>query len=1022
MRSLLPLFLASTVLASAAPTEIGRLTTPPLLDGSSTEWSDIPVHTLANKTGQARARFAHDNQNLYAFVEVRDTSPLLNSASSAQEMLKGGDAVSLFFNSPETGPQRVILGKHEGNTLVYAHRPKSSVKAPYVFTSPVGSAPFDFVGPLADARVVLTPAAFGYTAEIALPWRALGFRRVPERFRFDFQVIFSDPAGSTNVDALWLHASDGPGITVEDLPTEATLYPDTWGEAVLVENAAELQVATTSTTAPASSASSSESINLDLPRVGRLTVVITDDKGWILRELVRAEKRPAGRTTVAWDGRDRYGDPLPAGDYLWKALLFDGVGMNFLGSVGNSARPPYRTEDGLGSLGGQHGSNGVVASDSTGVYLGGGLQEGEPSFRKIDPKTGVSLWKRSPGNFQSVLAVAAAEGRAALITSKGRAPDRTAALVLIDPATGTTLKLAGLNEVDLDLPSDALTPPGFVIAGGRAIYSHPAKKSLGVIDLASGKRLPDLVVEARGLHRLDENTLLACTRDSVVRVDVRTGKTTPVITGLVDPRAVTADPATGHLFVSDLGTSQQIKKFTADGRPLAAFGRLGGKPRTQPVYDPLAFQHITGLAFAADGTLWMKEAHPVPKRFIRLTADGKWLEDFCGPVAYNVVGPDLDDVSTIYYSPSPKDSTVFVEAKVDYAGYASDPARPGNWRITALHDLALGADGTTVNPLMEAVAEIGYGHVIAFKADNGRRFLFRLSKFNRASSPGGAGLWTWEKDRWVPFAFFSADEKSSGLSWRDLNADGLVQDNERYAPAAFDRYSWIDRSLTLHGRDGLLAPASFDASGLPIYLNGTYARHLSEPSRYTNGDHFASAKIGGSTFYAVNSGPHRHLTFWDRATDNRLIKVTDGKIEWITGINDPKDDFAAFSTMSGIAGIVDDLVLVHNVEQSTFITYTTDGMILGNAGALPDGSKPRVGPLAVYIEHFTGLFIKDPTTARRLLFFVVSGDDRIVEITGPGRTERFSGSLRLAKGSAALGDNRPVIPYSTLHSNVSRGL
>lgn len=96
---------------------------------------------------------------------------------------------------------------------------------------------------------------------------------------------------------------------------------------------------------------------------------VIDENGWIVRELLEASRVSEGPFAVEWDGRDRYGEPLPPDKYEWKALLFDGVGSRFLGSVGNSGRPPFRTKDGLGSMGGQHGNFKYVAADADGVIL-----------------------------------------------------------------------------------------------------------------------------------------------------------------------------------------------------------------------------------------------------------------------------------------------------------------------------------------------------------------------------------------------------------------------------------------------------------------------------------------------------------------------------------------------------------------------------------------------------------------------------------------------------------------------------
>lgn len=65
-----------------------------------------------------------------------------------------------------------------------------------------------------------------------------------------------------------------------------------------------------------------------------------------------------------WNGRDRYDEPLPPGEYTWKLAAFEGMGTKFHGSVGNSARPPFRTPDGKGSMGGF----GAVVSDGESAY------------------------------------------------------------------------------------------------------------------------------------------------------------------------------------------------------------------------------------------------------------------------------------------------------------------------------------------------------------------------------------------------------------------------------------------------------------------------------------------------------------------------------------------------------------------------------------------------------------------------------------------------------------------------------
>ncbi len=223
-----------------------------------------------------------------------------------------------------------------------------------------------------------------------------------------------------------------------------------------------------------------------------------------------------------------------------------------------------------------------------------------------------------------------------------------------------------------------------------------------------------------------------------------------------------------------------------------------------------------------------------------------------------------------------------------------------------------------------------------------------------------------------------------------------MQENERYSTAPVDTYAWIGRDLTLQGFSGSLAPQKTDARGVPDYRGGAFSPYLkpNEPN-YQDGWTFVSPTAGEAVYYVANAGADRHLTFWDRASENRLIKVENGKVQWVVGQHDPKGGFAAFSTVSGVAGIVDDVVLAHNVSPANYLAFTTDGMTLGDVLADENGETPAVGPTAINIESFTGLFAKDPKTGKNLLFSVTSGDDRILEVTGPGPITRLDGEVSL---------------------------
>lgn len=1028
-RSLLPAAIALAALlaagwtqgATGAPSPVLKAPGAIVIDGRDNDWGNFaPRQALRGADGEATVRLAYDPSAVYAFFEVRDASPLKNSAARFQEAIKGGDAVVLYFGKAASGDQRVLVARRDGKTEITAYRPESREKKPYVFASPVGEARFDWVAPLEKAAAAMRTAPGGYVVEVSLPWASLGYARPPATFPFDAEVIFSDPAGSTKAGAIWLHATDSPGQTIEDLPTEARLYPSSWGQARLTDKPDGV---TDVAPLAATRGVPGVSIQLDLPRKGKVSLLVLDESGWIVRELLRAQPQAAGRLTVEWDGRDRYGEVLPPGRYTWKAALFDGMGAEFMGSVGASGRPPYRTPDGLGAIGGQHGIPASLAVDATGVYMSSGLEEGQPSIRKINPATGVALWKRSAGGFGAAMAIAASDQAACFINKKGDVLD----FVRIDAQTGKDVAMSsGTSRLALTLNAES-SIAGMAMVGTRAYATVPRENRIVVADLDAGRMLADIQIPSpQGLCQLDASHLLVCSGDSLIAVDLQKGTQTPWRGQLVAPRTVCRDAA-GNVYVSELGDKQQITRLSPRGDVLTSIGRAGGKPATMKRYDPLAFENVTVLAMGADGALWACESSTCPKRFIKMTADGKWLEDFYGPVAYNAFGPDLGDFSTVFYNPGGNERGArLIQAHVDYDAYRASPADPvKGWRIEAIYDLTEAADPKQHNELMVSPAEGAYGHYIAFTATNGKRYLFRASKHNRAAAPAGAGLWLWENDTWVPAAFLTRDDKKHGLSWTDANADGMPQDDERFPGIPTREFAWMDADLVLHGFDGTLAPASVDARGVPHYKGGAYSPYLSADQPSYQGDWtFVSPTVDGESFHVANIGPGRAQSFWDRADESRVIKTKNGKVQWILGQQAAHPDLTEFSTMSSIAGVVDDILLVGNIEPAGYIALTTDGFTLGEVLVGEDGKRGKAGGNIINIENFTGLFAKDPRTQKRVLFAVSSGDDRIIEITGPGNLTRLEGTVQLDSARPLLRFDaaETEIPYQSWYGNSPRNL
>lgn len=1019
---------ASTAIAVEAPT-------PLTVDGLTSDWGFITrAQGIRRSDGSPAASFrlAYDDQRLYALFEVIDDSPLVNGAAVREELIKGGDCVGLALQALKDWParQRLIAAQVDGEPVLIAMRPEwKREKRPHTYLSPVKEVAMDDVGPVEDAELAFRKVPGGYVAELSVTWKSLNINQ-RHTIGFDAQVIYGDGAGTTNIDSAWWHTSGGDAMTVEDLPSEAALYPEQWGEVKLRDSdpGPDLEVAGAFSAKPAGIP-----ISFELPRDAMVTLAVTDADGFILREVIRAEPMAAGTHRVEWDGRDRYGEALPPGSYQWKLIHFEPLRSRLIGSVGNSARPPYRTADGKGSMGGQHGGHSVVATGPTGIYLMGGTEEGHPAMRAVDAENR-TLWKRSLGGWGAGRAATTVGDSLYMVVGTSKTG---AKLWHLDGATGDNRELAGTNRpMDLGDKDWFKAVGDLAVIGDVAYISLPSRDQIERVDLRSGKHLDALTIPAPRATAVVEGALLVCSEGSLLRVDPDSGKRESFITGLDQPSAVCLD-RTGQIYIAEQGQRQQVSRFTSDGKLIDRIGVPGGRPRHQDPYDPNALRQVVAIGVGPKDQLWVVEKSWL-RRVAVFSLEGTWLSDQFGPTAYNVVGPDLDDFSTVFYQPI-GGKPLYAETAIDYAAFMADPESPMDaWSMRATHLLTQtgvipGANDddehemeSGTDDLMIGATAKGYGHIVAFTADNGQRYLWRVAKHNRATAPTGAGIFIERDGKWIPAAYVTNDHKGEELSWADTNGDGLVQGDERYAPPPTRYFAWLDRDLVLWGREGRLAPTAIDARGVPSYDGAELQPYLAPGAgKIPDGWVFNSMPDAeGAVYFAGNLGTHRHLGFWDRACENLVMKIADGEIKWVVGEHAPTPSNTnprTHTTLTGIAGVVDGMVIAHDVDH--YVAYTDDGLILGDPLLDDELGRQRTGPVAIYIESFTGLFVKDPTTGRKVLFSVRSGDDPIIEILGGDDIQRQTGRIELDSSRAreVIEDDRVVIPYETWWGNKGRG-
>jgi len=210
-------------------------------------WASMPKSTLMlGSATLAMAQIGYDKENLYAKFHVVDNTPLQNGGDDPNVVFKSGDVVGLDLGpggdrskpGPMLGDLRILAAKLKGQSRLIAMKPLSAQekKPQSYFTPASGTKPFDFVGDIPGGKIVLTPDADGrgYTALMTVPRNFLEFPLAPgTQLKGDVEVLLSGmkSQGLQAASRNWLLSGGHSETTMtDDIPTEAWLYPQYWGD------------------------------------------------------------------------------------------------------------------------------------------------------------------------------------------------------------------------------------------------------------------------------------------------------------------------------------------------------------------------------------------------------------------------------------------------------------------------------------------------------------------------------------------------------------------------------------------------------------------------------------------------------------------------------------------------------------------------------------------------------------------------------------------------------------------------
>lgn len=651
-------------------------------------------------------------------------------------------------------------------------------------------------------------------------------------------------------------------------------------------------------------------IRFKLANPGYVSLVIEKPDGLRVRNLVSETYFPAGENTVHWDGTDDLGRDQDAamhgvynipvrfvepGSYRVRGIVRDAIKPHYEFSVYTTGNPPWNTEDSTGAWLANHSPPQAAAfvpaaQSPTGksvVYLGCYVTEGPSGLAWVDPADGTKLGGKKwvGGNWTAAPFLARDAGQKAdpdthvyvgstWETDKNSGEAELRLTALTSKGDKPVLKLS-LGKLEEQSPSAGERTEemlgGIAVHNGIAVAAMHFQNKLLFIDVVAGKVTHETTVaspkgiafDARGdLFVISENKLLKFPQGG-------TQSSTVIPTGLEEPQAITTDNQ-GNIYVSDWGSSHQVKVFTPDGKLVRAIGKQG-KPSAGK-YDPLHMNHPHGIAIDDRQQLWVTEHDYMPKRVSVWSLDGNFVNAFYGPGKYGGGGAlDPKDKTKFYYA---DEGRGMMEFKLDWT--------KGSWQLENVlfrrnpDDLKLAFRSGAPE---EAIYHEGRRYFTnAYNSSptggHGTAYVFieRDGIVRPTAAAGNAVRWDILKtepfkSRWPEGMDLNAKkEPDAFFLWSDLNDDANVQPEEVTFTKADGGGITVMNDLSIctarfDGKAVRFPVTGFTKSGVPLYDFGKteiLAENVQSP-KSSGGDQALIGKDGWSVV-TLGIGPFDGLS------------------------------------------------------------------------------------------------------------------------------------------------------------------
>ncbi|OQB84971.1 MAG: NHL repeat protein [Planctomycetes bacterium ADurb.Bin126] len=765
---------------------------------------------------------------------------------------------------------------------------------------------------------------------------------------------------------------------------------------------------------------------LDQPVEGKATVVIEDERGNRVRNLMGGRTMAKGPHRIVWDAADDAGRIQPPGRYRWRALAHPGL------------RPRYVMSfcDGPGS---NHGTFHAAATNGKCLFFGTPVSEGGYQLVQLDPDGRMVRGFNAPHGTGLNRVALAADDKSLYAAYDGsfwgQHVDRSKpnwqaeykiTLLRVDLAAGAFKEYGKSRSAEIrrysvgpgspDKRLDRLALAGLALLSGKLYLADAGENAVLVIDPATGAvertfGLPDPVALAAGRDRL-----FALSGSKLVELDASKGSLSREIATLPGRPAGLAVATEGRFFVSD-AESHTVRVFDSAGKQTAAVGLAGGI-KSGP-YDPRRLDNPAGLVLSPDGHLWITESGRwTPKRLAAFDiASGNVWKEFFGPTSYGASGAGFDPTDASRWFGQ---GTLF---KLDMTAGTAQPlailgGKEGRsyryWRQDGRTFVIACGKATWIQELrsdntLKPLAMVSSAHQFAYACDWKPPEAF-VEAFRRAYP-----------DKKYTRGTSGQPTHGFGMMWVDRSGDGELQADEIEFSTAADNFGgsgwghdFHDLTLRVAGKvDGktvlvTLKPDGWHPSGAPRYPALNDAVKAGVPIDLTHCNVESTTDRFGNVI--VNSDPVMKAF----APDGRLLWTYPNR--WSNVHGSHRAPLPSAGELQGVlfftgAAPLDERsdVVAMNGNHGRAFFMTSDGLYVDEM--FPDVrlmSNPQAGGVGILGgECFGGAFGRDEKSGT--CYYQGGGIEyRIYRVEGLDRVARSGGELTVSAEQVTAAERNQV--------------